>query len=96
MDAEVSLNKLNESLVVICKIEEYIRNLDNVVNKVKLFDNHLEVNPVLRAKIIPIIVDFASKMEELLDDMRGLFNRLASKIHPSGHLWASPGYIDGD
>ena len=76
MSAEVFLNKLNKSLVVIWKIEEYIGNEGNVVKKAKLFNNHLVVNPVLAAKVIPIIVDFTSKMEELLNDMRDFFDRL--------------------
>ena len=77
LEAEVSLNKLNESLVVISKIEEYIGNPGNVVNKAKLFDNYLAANPVSCTKGISILVDFASKMEELLNDMRGLFDGLA-------------------
>ena len=34
-------------------------------------------NPVSIAKVIPIFVDFVEKMEELLDDMRSLFDGLA-------------------
>ena len=40
------------------------------------FDENLEKHPVSKAKVIPILVDFAEKMEELLDEMRVLFDGL--------------------
>ena len=51
-----------------------------MLNKARLFDNNLAKNPVSAAKVIPILVDFAEKMEELLDDIRSLFDGLAPEI----------------
>ena len=50
-----------------------------MLNKAWLFDNNLATNPVWAAKVIPILMDFAAKMEELLDDMRSLFDGLGPK-----------------
>ena len=51
-------------------------NPSNVLNKARLFDDNLITTPVSAAKIILILVDFAAKMEELLDNMKSLFNGL--------------------
>ena len=44
--------------------------------KARLFDSNLAMNPVSTAKVILVLVDFAEKMEELLDNMRSLFDGL--------------------
>ena len=54
-------------------------HLDNVLNKARLFNDNLATNLVSAAKVIPILVDFVAKMEELLDDMRSLFDGLGSE-----------------
>ena len=72
-DFQYAVNNMNESLDVIQKIEDYIGHLGNVVNKAKLFDSNLETNPVSRAKVISMLVDFGQKMEEILDNMKNLF-----------------------
>ena len=71
-----AMDKLNDSLLLNQKLEEYVSNLGDVLNKAQLIDNNLATNPVSAAKVIPILVDFATKMEELLNDMRSLFDKL--------------------
>ena len=52
----------------------------DVVNKARLFDANVAKNPVLAGKIIPVLVDFAEKMEELLDKMGVFFDGLQSEV----------------
>ena len=52
-------------------------------------------NLVLAAKVIPILVNFAEKMEELLEDMRSLFDGLALESNPLVPLENVP-YISRD
>ena len=52
------------------------------MNKARLFDANLAKNPVTAGKIIPVLVDFAEKMEELLDEMRVLFDGLQLEVPP--------------
>ena len=73
---QTAIDKLNASLFLNQKLEEFVSHLGDVLNKARLFDNNLATNHVLAAKVISILVEFAAKMEELLDDMRSLFNRL--------------------
>ena len=47
-----------------------------MLNKVRIFDEGFAKNPITVAKVIPILVDFNQKMEEILFDMRGLFEGL--------------------
>ena len=53
-----------------------------MVNKARLFDANLAKNPVSAGKVFLVLVDFAKKMEELLDEMRILFNRLQPEVPP--------------
>ena len=53
-----------------------------MVNKARLFDANLAKNPVSAGKVILVLVDFAEKMEELLDKMRVLFNGLQPEVPP--------------
>ena len=71
-----ALNKLNLGLAFNQKLETYVGNTGDVINKAKLFDANLAKNPVTAGKVIPVLVDFAEKMEELLDEMRILFDGL--------------------
>ena len=41
-----------------------------------LYDANLAKNPVTARKVISVLLDFAEKMEVLLDEMRVLFNGL--------------------
>ena len=77
-----TINRLNVALPFNQKLEEYVSFLSDVLNKARLFNNNMAKNLVLAPKIISILVDFVEKMEELLDDMRSLFDRLA----PEGNL----------
>ena len=52
------------------------------MNKAQLFDANLAQHPVTAKKVIPVLVDFANKMEELLDEMRVLFDRLLPEVPP--------------
>ena len=70
------MDKLNLSLAFNQKLEAYVGNTGDVINKAQLFDANLAQHPVTAKKVIPVLVDFADKMEELLDEMRVLFNGL--------------------
>ena len=75
-----ALDKLNLSLAFNQKLETYVGHTGDVVNKVKLFDANLAKNPVTAGKVIPVLDNFAEKMEELLDEMRILFDGLQSEV----------------
>ena len=77
-----ALDKLNLSLAFNQKLETYVGHTGDVVNKTKLFDANLAKNPVMAGKVIPVLVDFAEKMEELLDEMRILFDGLQPEVPP--------------
>ena len=53
-----------------------------MLNNAWLFDNNLAKNLVSAAKVIPVLVDFAKKIEEFLDDMRSLFDGLGPESNP--------------
>ena len=75
-----ALDKLNLSLAFNQKLETYVGHIGDVVNKAKLFDANLAKNPVMAGKVIPVLVNFAEKMEELLDEMRILFDGLQPDV----------------
>ena len=77
-----AVDKLNLSLAFNQKLETYVGNTRDVVNKAQLFDANLAQYPVTTKKVIPVLVDFADKMEELLDEMRVLFDGLLLKVPP--------------
>ena len=81
-DHHKAINKLNAILEYNQKLEEYVGNPSDIVNKVRLFDKSLAKHLVLAAKVIPILIDFAEKMEELLDEMRVLFEGLQLEVSP--------------
>ena len=81
-DHRKALDKLNVALAFNQKLEAYVGHTGDVVNKARLFDTNLAKNPVSTGKIIPILVDFAEKMEELLDEMRVLFGGLQPEVPP--------------
>ena len=75
-----AVDKLNLSLAFNRKLEDYVGNTGDVVNKAQLFDANLAQHPVTAKKVIPVLVDFADKMEELLDEMRVLFDGLLPEV----------------
>ena len=77
-----ALDKLNLSLAFNQKLETYVGHTGDVVNKAQLFDANLAQNPVTAKKVIPVLVDFVDKMEELLDEMRILFDGLQLEVPP--------------
>ena len=77
-----AVDKLNLSLAFNQKLEAYVGNIGDVINKAQLFDTNLAQHPVTAKKVIPVLVDFADKMEELLDEMRVLFDRLLPEVPP--------------
>ena len=77
-----ALDKLNLSLAFNQKLETYVGNSGDVVNKAQLFDANLAQHPVTTKKVILVLVDLAHKMEELLDEMRVLFDGLLSEVPP--------------
>ena len=52
------------------------------MNKAQLFDANLAQHPVTTKKVIPVLVDFVDKMEELLDKIRVLFDGLLPEVPP--------------
>ena len=76
------MDKLNLSLAFNQKLETYVGNSGDVVNKAHLFDANLAQHPVIAKKVIPVLVDFADKMEEPLDEMRILFDKLLPEMPP--------------
>ena len=81
-DHKKALDKLNVALAFNQKLEAYVGHTGDVINKARLFDANLAKNPVTARKVIPILVDFAEKMEELLDEMRVLFDGLQPEVPP--------------
>ena len=77
-----AVDKLNLSLAFNQKLETYVGHTGDVVNKAQLFDANLAQHPVTAKKVIPVLVDFADKMEELLDEMRVLFDELLPEVPP--------------
>ena len=75
-----ALDKLNLSLAFNQKLETYVGHTGDVVNKAQFFDANLAKNPITANKVIPVLVDFAKKMEELLDEMRLLFDGLQPEV----------------
>ena len=65
----LAATKLSDSLDFIRKIEGFVQQPTKVLKKARLFDKDLAKNPVTTAKVIPILVDFNQKMEEILLDM---------------------------
>ena len=74
------MDKLKLSLAFNQKLEDYVGNTGDIVNKAQLFDANLAQHPVTAKKVIPVLVDFADKMEELLDEMRVLFDGLLPEV----------------
>ena len=81
-DHHEAVDKLNTAFQFNQKLEEYIGSSGDVVNKARLFNENLARNLIAAGKVIPILVDFAKKMEELLDEMRVLFEELQPEIPP--------------
>ena len=77
-----ALDKLNLSLAFNQKLETYVGHTGDVVNKAQFFDANLAQHPVTTKKVIPVLVDFADKMEELLDEMRVLLDGLLPEVPP--------------
>ena len=77
-----AVDKLNLSLAFNQKLEIYVGHTGDVVNKAQLFDANLAQHSVIAKKVIPVLVDFADKMEELLDEMRVLFDGLLPEVPP--------------
>ena len=76
------LDKLNVALAFNQKLEAYVGHTGDVVNKAMLFDTNLAKNPISAEMVIPVLVDFAEKMEDFLDKMRVLFNGLQPEVPP--------------
>ena len=68
--------KLGESMELIRKMEGVVQQPTDILNKAKMFDAGLAKNPVTAAKVIPVLVNFNQKMDEMLMDMRALFEGL--------------------
>ena len=72
----ITATKLGKSMELVQKMEGVVHQPADILNKAKLFDAGLAENPITAAKVIPVLVDFNQKMDELLMDMRALFGGL--------------------
>ena len=81
-DHHKALDKLNIALAFNQKLEAYVGHTGDVINKARLFNANLAKNPVSAGKVIPVLVDFAEKMEELLDEMLVQFDGLQPEVPP--------------
>ena len=72
----IAVTKLGESMELIRKMEGVVQQSADILNKAKLFDAGLAKNLVTAAKVIPVLVNFYQKMDELLINMRALFEGL--------------------
>ena len=81
-DHHKAIDKFNVALTFNQKLEAYVGHTGDVVNKARLFDANLAKNLVSAGKVIPILVDFAEKMEEILDKMRVLFDGIQPEVPP--------------
>ena len=79
-DYKKALDKLNVALTFNQKLEAYVGNTGDVINEARLFDANFAKNPVMARKVILVLVDFAEKMEEFLDEMRVLFDGLQPEV----------------
>ena len=70
----VKVNNLNGSMD-----GGYISEPADVLNKAKLFNAGLAKNPISIAKVIPVLVHFNQKMEDLLTEMQSLFDGLEAQ-----------------
>ena len=77
-EAKSAIKKVNESVEVIWKIQKYIGNQGDVVNKSYVFDNHLIANPISSTKIITLLLDYLCKT--ILEDMGALFAGLELEL----------------
>ena len=81
-DHRKALDKLNVALAFNQKLEASVGHTRDVVNKARLFNTNLAKNPVTAGMVILILVEFAEKMDELLDKMRVLFDGLQPEVPP--------------
>ena len=70
------MTKLGESMELVGKTEGVVQQPADILNKAKLFDAGLAKNLITAAKVIPVLVNFNQKMDELLMDMQVLFEGL--------------------
>ena len=69
----VAATKLSDNLDLIWKMEGFVQQPAKFLNKATLFDEGLAKNPVTATKAISVLIDFNEKMEEILLNMRVLF-----------------------
>ena len=69
--------KKNNATQVIQMFQEYVGNPGDIVTRTKPFDGGLQLmESISKAKVIGILVNYSSKMEKLLDEMRTFMTRL--------------------
>ena len=79
-EAQLAMKKVNKSIEVMWKIQEYIENLNDVINRARLLNiNLFKVRPLSSANVVVVLVDYACKMECFLEEMRSFFVRLEPK-----------------
>ena len=72
----VVATKLGKNLELVRKMEGVAQQPADILNKAKLFDEGLVKNLVTATKVIPVLVDFNQMMDEILLDMKALFEDL--------------------
>ena len=72
----IATTKLSDNLDLIWKMEDFVQQPAEVLNKARLFHGGVAKNSVTATKVLLILVDFNQKMEEILFGMRGLFKGL--------------------
>ena len=87
-DLATANQKTGEALNLLTQFQSYVGQPDEIVTKVRIFDETMaKTLPMTGVKVINIIVDYSSKMETLLIDMR----KLMADLHPTA---LPPGPID--
>ena len=87
-DLATANQKTSEALNLLTQFQSYVGQPDEIVTKARIFDEIVaKTLTVTEAKVINIMVDYSSKMETLLIDMR----KLMADLHP---VALPPGSID--
>ena len=72
-DLAMANKKTGEALNLLTQFQSYVGQPGEIVTKARIFDETVaKTLPVIGAKVINIVVDYSSKMEMLLIDMRKL------------------------
>ena len=75
---------MGEATPLFTHFNSYIGHPGDIVTKAKLFDKAvLKLGPLIKSKVIDSVVDYSSKMEKILEEMRVLMSGLMSGQNPA-------------